>query len=564
MSIAPALDQQGKPGHSWWREREFFLMLALVLGAYFFRAGSLPIRGEEPRWAQVAFEMLYWGDGVVPREQGDPFLSRPPLHSWLIAGSSLLFGQRGVWVVRLPSLLAMVLTAVLIYAYGRTFLSRLGALASAVAFATLGEMFQTGRQAETEPVFILLLSASLLVWHVGMVRNYPPLVPWLAGSILMALASLAKGPQAAVYFFGFTSLYLVLTGQWRRLLHGASLLGAVVAALLIGLWLVPFYEDQGWQGVRAVWMGDTAVRFKDWKLTEVALHLLSYPFEVLGSTAPWSLLLLFYLAREGRRSIGTARPQVFFLTLCLVLAFLTCWIPPGGQTRYFSPLYPCMALLIGLAIQRCTEASATSSLRTFWHEFLVLAGCVMIGAGMVAIVALFLNHHPRVGPWALAPLPALAYALVCFVLGRLVLRACNQTGPAGEGTTRARAAVLGLGAFMAISFSGTLTELRIRRSEHQDVAVARLKEKLPPGQRLVSFNHVDALFAYHYGLPIISQGWPKDPHDGTELSWFCFDCPGGARPPFPFAWEEVAAISMDRYRHQGPPERVVVVGHRLP
>jgi hypothetical protein len=44
-----------------------------------------------------------------------------------------------------------------------------------------------------------------------------------------------------------------------------------------------------------------------------------------------------------------------------------------------------------------------------------------------------------------------------------------------------------------------------------------------------------------------------------ENFYFCFDCDGASRPALPFAWQEVAAISMDRNHHVRP-ERVVVIG----
>src|SRR5262245_19228359 len=220
-SAAPAPERDSVAGQPWWREWDAFFLLVLVVAAYFTRAGVLPIRGEEPTRAQIALEMVERGDWVVPRQQGEPFLIRPPLQNWLIAASCLTFGTWDVWAVRFPSLLATLLTTLLIYGYGRTFLSRLGALAAAAAFATLVAMFQMGRQAETEALFILLVSASLLLWHWGLVRRWPAALTFAAGYGLMALAMLTKGIQAPVSFVGSVGFYLVLTGQWRRLFSGA-------------------------------------------------------------------------------------------------------------------------------------------------------------------------------------------------------------------------------------------------------------------------------------------------------------------------------------------------------
>jgi hypothetical protein len=94
----------------------------------------------------------------------------------------------------------------------------------------------------------------------------------------------------------------------------------------------------------------------------------------------------------------------------------------------------------------------------------------------------------------------------------------------------------------------------------------RLKDRLPRGQQLVSIDgHTDSLFAYLYGQPFITPGtWPvAGPDAGAGLTYFCFVSPGDSRPPLPFAWDEVGVVSLDR-NHRPVPERVVVVGRRVP
>ena len=515
----------------------------------------MTLRAEEPRWAQVAFEAQQRGDWVVPREQGEPFLSRPPLHSWMIAASTSFFGTRAAWAVRFPSLLGTLFTVLLIYGYSRTFLSRLGALSAAAAFTTLGEMFSTGFQAETEAVFIPLVSGALLLWHWGRVRGWGESIAWMTSYTCVGLAVLAKGPQPPVYFLGSVGLYLLLTGEWRRLFSRAHLAGIAVGAGIVLAWMVPCALRVGWPTVWGICGSDTAVRFREWKLSQVTAHLAQYPFEVLGSTAPWSLLLLFYLRPDFRRSIGAARPQVLFVTACLAFAFPTCWIPPGGQTRYFAPLYPCLAVLIGLVVQRCAAEDALPAWRIGWRWFVTLLACGMIAAGVGAVVvSLFLKNHPKLSSWAETPLIALSYAAVTGLTTMWALKARH-----GGDAARVRSAVLAMAWFMAITFSGPVTNARVRRSEDQPGAIARLKERLPAGVRLISYGHTDALFAYYYGELIESRPVPTKlaevPEEGVYLSYNAYS---GVPLPLPFPVEEVARISMDRDRHS-PPEREVVV-----
>ena len=73
------------PRARWWLEWEFWAVLLLTGLIYGSRLGETPPSGEEPRRGQVAREMIASGDWIVPRQQGLPFLSRPPVQNWAIA-----------------------------------------------------------------------------------------------------------------------------------------------------------------------------------------------------------------------------------------------------------------------------------------------------------------------------------------------------------------------------------------------------------------------------------------------------------------------------------------------
>src|SRR2546421_1803393 len=99
------------------REWELLALAFAPAAIYGARLTTLPIRGEETRRAEVAIEMLATGDWVVPRQQGQPFLSRPPLGSYPIAAFEMLLGTDSLLAVRLPSVIATWLTTLLIYGY---------------------------------------------------------------------------------------------------------------------------------------------------------------------------------------------------------------------------------------------------------------------------------------------------------------------------------------------------------------------------------------------------------------------------------------------------------------
>ena len=190
------------------------LVIAAIYGA---RLTTLPIRGEETRRAEVATEILRTGDWIVPREQGAPFLSRPPLGSYPIALLEMLWGTGSLLAVRLPSVVATWLMTLIVYGYSRRFLEPLGALAAGFAFATTGMVLQLGRLAETDALFTLFVGGSLLLWHWGYSSQWRRPWPWVAGYLFAALGALTKGPQAPVYFVGSIALYLAWRREWRQL-----------------------------------------------------------------------------------------------------------------------------------------------------------------------------------------------------------------------------------------------------------------------------------------------------------------------------------------------------------
>lgn len=171
------------------------LLIALVLAVYFLRLDHLTIRGEESRRATVGMEMIATGDWIVPRQQGDPYFSsaRPPLQSWSMAGLGLLRGKVDAMAVRLPSGVSILLITLLVYGYSSTFLSSAGGFAAGAAYATMGQVMELGRLGETDAMFTLFVSGSLLLWHWGFSRKWKPPFTWGIAWLCVALATLTKG-----------------------------------------------------------------------------------------------------------------------------------------------------------------------------------------------------------------------------------------------------------------------------------------------------------------------------------------------------------------------------------
>lgn len=548
---APCLRRRSR----WWLEIELALLVALVVGAYFTRMTALTVRGEESRRGLIAREMLNTGDWIVPRCQGVPLYSRPPLQNWLIAAVAAVRGDVDLVALRFPSDCGILLTVILLYGCARTFLTRLGALTAGAAYGSMGQVLELGRTGETDALFALFVSGSLIVWHVFQVRGNAPYKAWCLGYALAALGTLTKGPQAPVYFAGGTTAYLLLTGQWRCLVSRAHLAGIGLFGLIYAAWQIPYAVQVGMAGAGRMYVNDVGHRFlgADWFL--FFSHLAEYPFEIMICLLPWSGLLVVWCNRKFRRTLGQSRPQAIFLASSLAVALPTVWLPPDSRPRYLMCLFPCVALLAGIAADRVARTRNRAEWRIVWPIFVRAVALVMAGL-VLALVVISLGDFQT---W-LKQSPAWAglYAVAGMLCAGLA-----WWSPAKQSAFRRRTAVLAISGFVALSYDTVLINAFQGATVDTAGAVARLKEQLPSGVRLISFGTMHHIFVYHYHAPIVVVRWPRTAADSEEIGeYFCVD-PGDLEiRPLPFEWEAVGDIVCDR-RIEPAVRSHVIVGRRI-
>jgi 4-amino-4-deoxy-L-arabinose transferase-like glycosyltransferase len=81
------------PESAWWRCGEFWALLTAVAFVYTWNLDGLTVRGEESRRGQIALEMIWSGNWILPQIQSQPVYFRPPLQNAAIAVTSLMTGS---------------------------------------------------------------------------------------------------------------------------------------------------------------------------------------------------------------------------------------------------------------------------------------------------------------------------------------------------------------------------------------------------------------------------------------------------------------------------------------
>lgn len=526
------------------KEPEIAVLLLLVLLVYATRLTTLDVRGEESRRGTVAQEMIRTGDLIVPRFHGEShFMSaRPPLQMWAIAATSLVTGEVDLFAVRIPSVVAIAFLAMVIYSYSRTFLTRMGAFCTAAAYLSMLQVLELGRTGETDAVFTLFVTCSLLAWHAGKTQEWNPAIVWSLGYGFAALATLTKGPQGPVYFMAPVLVYLVASREWRYALRPAHLIGIFTFLCLWGPWQIAFFLSEGLDGVRHIYFGDVAMYGKEGSLIR---HMIEYPLHLVISFFPWSLFLLPLFRREFRENLGTTRTQILFLVCCLAITFPTVWLVKGARTRFFMPLFPCVAILAGIVIQRCYEASKTSPLKKDWRRSHLLFAIAMPLVGLMTVVLAVSGID-----WPLAQQP-MGFAvgfLVMTLIGSLILwRARFDERPQLQ-----QAAVFSIALFFGLIVNGVRMNALISTDVPRKEQVAAIEAIVPKNETIYTLGG-DVVhpfsFLFHGEMQRLSYEQLSDLPD--EVSYFCFwSNDDELASTLPIRWKPIGVVTCDRTRNK--------------
>jgi 4-amino-4-deoxy-L-arabinose transferase-like glycosyltransferase len=532
----------------WWAEWQLWIAVGVAALAILPRLDAVPFRGEEHRRLQVAEEMAAHGDWIVPREQGQVFLSRPPLQQWVLAVSGRIFPDNDRLAARLPCAVAVILTSILIYVYSRQFIGPSGAFVAALAYPTGGEIFGHAQQAETEAIFVLLMSAALLLWHWGYARGWPAVLTWMIAYGFAAAAGLCKGGvQPPVYLLGPIGMYLLWKRDARYGLSWQHLAGLLFGIGLVAAWGLTCAARVGWIRTKYVWMADTSSRFMDWQLPSVLTHLVNFPAELIGCLLPWSLLIPAAFVPSVRRALS-GNEAVRFNVVVLLVALPTCWIPPSGQTRYLAAVYPCFAVLVGVLADRAASVAIAG---VMWRRYRLAAGVLLGGVAIAGVVAAWVFRGTPIERMTLSPGRAALYAIPMIGLAVLIVRLRHVVS-----------STIAIAAACAVIHTGALTDSRVRTTNDIAVLVAPLNERVPVDAEMVGLGEVHSAVRYHLHREV-PRPLPWEEPVVPPGAYFCCNIYHGVRPVLPFEWEEIGVVSVDRFRDRKP-QCEVLIGRRSP
>src|SRR5215510_1978274 len=331
-------------------------MVALDLGR------RILATNDEARFALLAQDVLSRGHWFSPELNGAAYSAKPPLGAWLIALASWPGGHVTQLTAVVPSALAAVGTALVVWAIGWRLFGPLAGVFAALATITTQGWFLHARLPMPDMLVTFFITAAVaMLWPMMRGRRGPW---WLGFYGCMVGAFWAKGavallPLAVAVGWGIVTR----RAAWWRALH--LLPGLLLFAALVAPWWVGKIASDGAE-MRYLVVWDNLL----WYLPRSPEILVGPPQHIVGILFPWVLLVpvavwrAAAVIREGRDD----REALVFV-LVWAGALLCCLgISDQQRLRYYLPVIPPAALLIGWWGARAGQAARAGN-RLPWRAY---------------------------------------------------------------------------------------------------------------------------------------------------------------------------------------------------
>ena len=325
-------------------KRVYIVLFFVIITFYLYGLGQLPLLGpDEPRYAQVAREMLLRGDLVTPTLGGHTWFEKPALLYWMIIAAAKVFGVNE-WSVRLGPALCGLLTIAGVWRVGREV--GFGWWAAVVTASCLG-LIVFSRAASFDVVITMTATWSLACYLLYVLRKN---VWWLAGFyVFVGLSLLAKGLVGIVIPFGVVGVYYLLKREWPNRQVWVSLLwGLPLAIAVSAIWYGPVIARHGWTFIDEFFVQHHFARYVSNKYHHPQ-PIWFYPAIILLLALPWSPLLIAALVKarrwvwRGNESLSIVR---VFALAWLVMPIVFFSFSGSKLPGYILPALPAAALLV--------------------------------------------------------------------------------------------------------------------------------------------------------------------------------------------------------------------------
>ena len=362
--------------------------------------------------AEAAREMIERHDWVTLYTNGFRYLEKAPLMYWSLAASYKIFGV-GTWSTRLPLMLAVLALVLATYRLGRHVYGNAGGLYAGAALLTSIGLYIYTRFLIPEVLVALWLTLGYYFLLRALEEERPSHWACWGFAAVCALNVLTKGLIGLVFPAGAIGIFLLVTGNLRRLLRMHLVSSALIFLAIAAPWhiLAALRNPAQGQARGFLWfyfINEHVMRFLNKRVPPGydTVPLVLFWVLTVAWLLPWSAFLPQAIRdvpvkwKELRSEAGAKldpRRSANLLFLLWALVMLGFFSFSTRQEYYTIPALPGLALLAGGWLARESGAEARESDRRAGR----ISSAAMFVFGVLALVAgvylLLISHRPAPG-----------------------------------------------------------------------------------------------------------------------------------------------------------------------
>lgn len=336
---------------------DLLLMAGFCAFLFFYGTGQFGLIGaDEPRYAQVAREMLERHDWITPTLGGHAWLEKPPLYYWQAMLAYAVLGVTDV-AARVPAAIDATLLVIAVYLFFRRF--RRGVeIDAALITASCAGVVGYARAASMDMALASTFSIGMLAWWAW--RESGKRIYLGLFYILMALGMLAKGPVAPFLAAAVIVVFAVATREIRLVVKTLWMPGILLFCAVALPWYFAV-QIRNPQFFREFILEHNLARFS----TDLYHHRQPFwyylPVTALA-LVPWIVFVIAALVQTLRvwwreRQSASAEPDLelqfgVFACCWLVAPVLFFSISQSKLPGYILPAIPAGALLLAEYLRR--------------------------------------------------------------------------------------------------------------------------------------------------------------------------------------------------------------------
>lgn len=314
-------------------------MLLIVIQFAFLSASPVYIL-DESKFVEAAREMFVSKNYLIPTFNGTLFVDKPPMQYFFMMLGFKIFGI-SAFGARFFSAVFALLTVFFTYNFAHDFFGKKTARATLFILVSSFFFMQQFQLAVPDPYLIFFCSVAL--FNFFRYYNTRKGLYLFIFYFLLGLGILSKGPVAFALPGLSVALFLIFSGEFKKIFEFKPISGLLVI-LFITLpwyWLIHIETDGEW--TRGFFWVHNIQRFSQTMEGHGGPFIVTLAYVLLG-LLPFS----FYLPQSIVRAFQKAHKPKFLFCLIVGMVFIVFFsISSTKLPNYTMPCYPFLAVLLG-------------------------------------------------------------------------------------------------------------------------------------------------------------------------------------------------------------------------